>query len=245
MKCPGQDMQFWKPGDIFEAECPKCGRSVEFFKDDTARRCNRCGHRFANPKMDFGCAAYCPYAEQCLGDLPPELVARQEHLFKDRVAVEMKRYYGQDFRRIGQATRAARYAEQLGKSEGANIAVILSAVYLSEVGHPEADRKHGEATDADILNGAPAVAVELLQKLKASDALIEGVIAILGNGAPVRADASLEARIVHDAMVLGDIEMVLGKQPEKAGELESTIIKKMLTPSGRDQAARLIDSVAG
>ena len=39
MKCPGQDMQFWKPGDIYEVECPGCGRTVEFFKDDTARRC--------------------------------------------------------------------------------------------------------------------------------------------------------------------------------------------------------------
>ena len=39
MKCPGQDMQFWKPGDIYEVDCPGCGRTVEFFKDDTARRC--------------------------------------------------------------------------------------------------------------------------------------------------------------------------------------------------------------
>ena len=41
MKCPGQDMQFWKPGDIYEVDCPGCGRTVEFFKDDTARRCGQ------------------------------------------------------------------------------------------------------------------------------------------------------------------------------------------------------------
>ena len=33
MKCPGQDMRFWKPGDIFDTQCPKCGRRVEFFKE--------------------------------------------------------------------------------------------------------------------------------------------------------------------------------------------------------------------
>ena len=34
MKCPGQDTLYWKPGAIFEAKCPKCGKEVEFFKDD-------------------------------------------------------------------------------------------------------------------------------------------------------------------------------------------------------------------
>jgi len=26
MRCPGQDMRFWKPGDIFETQFPKCGK---------------------------------------------------------------------------------------------------------------------------------------------------------------------------------------------------------------------------
>ena len=87
MKCPGQDSRYWKPGAIFEAKCPKCGAEVEFFKDDPLRKCRKCGHRFPNPKMDFGCAAYCPYAEQCIGDLPPEVAAQQESLLKDKVAI--------------------------------------------------------------------------------------------------------------------------------------------------------------
>ena len=72
MKCPGQDSRYWKPGAIFEESCPKCGHSVEFFKDDTTRICKSCGHRFLNPSMDFGCASYCAYAEQCIGNLPPD-----------------------------------------------------------------------------------------------------------------------------------------------------------------------------
>ena len=51
--------------------------------------------------MDFGCASYCPHAEQCLGGLPPELMAQKEDLLKDRVAIEMKRYFTADFKRIG------------------------------------------------------------------------------------------------------------------------------------------------
>ncbi|MCP4665624.1 MAG: phosphohydrolase, partial [Deltaproteobacteria bacterium] len=110
MKCPGQDSRYWKPGAIFDAKCPKCGNEVEFFKDDTTRLCKNCGHRFLNPGMDFGCASYCQYAEQCIGNLPPELIAQKENLLKDRVAIEMKRYFKQDFKRIGHATRVARYA---------------------------------------------------------------------------------------------------------------------------------------
>lgn len=34
MKCPGQDRRYWKPGDIFDVECPQCGNGVEFFKDE-------------------------------------------------------------------------------------------------------------------------------------------------------------------------------------------------------------------
>ena len=141
MRCPGQDMQYWKPGAIFEANCPHCGQTVEFFKDDTARTCGKCGHRFVNPQMDFGCAAYCPYAEQCLGTLPEGLAAQKENLLKDRVAVEMKRYFKNDFKRIGHASRVARHAERIGKAVQGNLAVILSAAYLHDIGGGEAGRQ--------------------------------------------------------------------------------------------------------
>jgi len=76
MRCPGQDMRFWKPGDISEAECPKCGGKVEFFKDEVRRKC-RCDHEIVNPKMDLGFAEWCQYAEQCIGAVPEEVKARQ------------------------------------------------------------------------------------------------------------------------------------------------------------------------
>ncbi|UCF90405.1 MAG: phosphohydrolase, partial [Desulfobacterales bacterium] len=143
MKCPGQDTQYWKPGAIFEVDCPKCHHTVEFFKDDTSRKCGRCGHRLVNPNMDFGCASYCQYAEQCLGDLPPELLAQKEDLLKDRVAIEMKRYFKNDFKRIGRAMRIARHAERIGRREKGNLAVILSSAYLHAIGSLEAAHKYG------------------------------------------------------------------------------------------------------
>jgi len=71
MKCPGQDTRYWKPDDIFDCRCTSCGATLEFFKDESARRCPSCGFRMKNPRLDLGCAEWCPYGPQCLGTEPP------------------------------------------------------------------------------------------------------------------------------------------------------------------------------
>jgi hypothetical protein len=199
MKCPGQDMQFWKPGDIFEVDCPGCGRTVEFFKDDTARRCGHCGHRFANPKMDFGCAAYCPYAEQCIGDLPPEVAAQQENLLKDKVAVAVKQYFGRDFRRIGHASRVARYAEQIARAENASLAVVLPAAYLLDVDQagPGLEGANGDGV---------AVARAILDRVHARGELADAVCDLLTMFRDNEDTATLELRVVRDAVLLAELE---------------------------------------
>jgi HD superfamily phosphodiesterase len=147
---------------------------VEFFKDDTTRRCGSCGHRFINPKMDFGCAAYCSYAEQCLGDLPPELVAQKEDLFKDRVAVAVKRHLKSDFRCIGHIARRARHAEALSRQSLANPAVVLIAAYLWDL----------DTTDSDSPNPTPntLVARSILEQLKAPSQLVDRVCSLIAAG---------------------------------------------------------------
>jgi hypothetical protein len=65
--CPGQNTQFWGAEDIFDVPCPGCSQTVEFFKDDAQRRCKKCGKLIFNPRMDFGCANWCPMAKECLG----------------------------------------------------------------------------------------------------------------------------------------------------------------------------------
>ena len=239
MKCPGQDTQYWKPGAIFEARCPQCGRQVEFFKDDPARRCNHCGHRFVNPEMDFGCAAYCQYAEQCLGTLPPELLAEKEDLLKDRVAIEMKRYFKTDFKRISHATRVARYAERIGKTERGNLAVILSAAYLHDIGIHEAERKHGStAARFQELEGPP-IAREILTRLHAQPGLIDAVTDIVGHHHHPREEETLEFKVVYDADLIANVEERKkngGMSPES---MEKILETGFLTRSGQEQARKV------
>ena len=66
-RCPGQDTRYWKPEDIFEVRCPGCGGQMEFFKDEPVLSCPGCGREVRNPRIDAGCAQWCPSAKECLG----------------------------------------------------------------------------------------------------------------------------------------------------------------------------------
>ncbi|MFH0999013.1 MAG: HD domain-containing protein [Pseudomonadota bacterium] len=233
MKCPGQDTQYWKPGAIFETKCPKCGGSVEFFKDDTTRKCLHCEHRFINPNMDFGCASYCQFAEQCLGTMPTELLAQKEDLLKDRVAIEMKRYFKSDFKRIGHASRVARYAERIARTEKGNMAVILCAAFLHDIGIHEAERKHGStAARFQELEGPP-IARSILIKLGAKAELIDEVCDIVGHHHHPRIEETVNFQVLYDADLVTNIEENQKESSASPDRLNQMIEKSFLTESGR------------
>jgi hypothetical protein len=234
MKCPGQDSQYWKPGAVFEVKCPKCGSEVEFFKDDPTRKCPKCGHRFLNPSLDFGCASYCPYAEQCIGNLTPELLAQKENLLKDRVAIEMKRYLRHDFKRVGHAIRVARYAEQIGREEGANLAVILCAAYLQDL------KTGSEGTEA------PSMAREILTRLGAKEALVDEVCDMIAHGHKPGENDSVNLKGLYDADLLAGLEEKQKEHPVNTDELARIIETSFLTLSGRNLAEkRLLETGKG
>jgi len=233
MKCPGQDSRYWKPGAIFEVKCPKCGNEVEFFKDDTTRLCKKCGHRFVNPEMDFGCASYCPYAEQCLGDLPPELLAERDDLLKDRVAIEMKRYFGHDFKRIGHAANVARFAEQIVKEEKGNPAVVLCAAYLHDIGIHEAERKYNSTAARYHQKEGPPIARDILTKLGAREALIDEVCDIIGHHHHPRDKETLNFKILYDADLIVNLEEGRKEKGTEKERLSKIIEKTFLTDTGK------------
>jgi DNA-directed RNA polymerase subunit RPC12/RpoP len=227
MKCPGQDTQFWTAEAIFEARCPQCDAAVEFFKDDTTRKCPQCSHRFVNPKMDFGCAAYCAYAEQCLGDLPPELVAQKEDLLKDRVAVAVKRHFKSDFKRIGRASRRARHVEAIGPSEGADLPVVLIAGYLWDL--------DDEAAEPGDLPRARAI----LNDLKTPEPLVERVCAILAHKREPVPDDDLNRRVAADADQLALMDEQLKNRPEDMAAFERRIDRELVTSAAKYHARKL------
>jgi HD superfamily phosphodiesterase len=213
---------------------------VEFFKDEATRRCGKCGSKLVNPKMDFGCAAHCKFAEQCLGDLPPELMAQRNDLLKDRVAIEMKRYFKQDFKRIGHASRVARYAEEIFKEEGGDQAVVLSAAYLHDIGIKEAERKYKSTAARYQEEEGPPIARDILSRLGASPEMIDEVCDIIGHHHHSRPQETVNFKVVYDADLIVNLEEKKKDAPVDSERLSTLIEKAFLTESGRKLAKRVL-----
>ncbi len=240
MKCPGQDTQFWDHSAVFEVKCPNCGKDVEFFKDDTMRRCPHCGHKFLNPKMDFGCAAYCPYAEQCLGNLPSELIAQRKEMLKDRVAIEMKKAFGRDFKRIGHAVKVTRYAEQIAREEGADMGIVIISGYLHDIGIIEAEKKYNSSAAIYQEELGPGIAEDILKRLGADEALISEVCDIIGHHHHPREEETLNFKCLYDADTIVNLEEKLKKQEISPEKLEQIIEKRFFTNTGKKLAKKAL-----
>ena len=177
MKCPGQDTRFWKPDDIFVAECPKCGAEIEFFKDDARRRCAWCGHMFYNPKIALGCAEWCQYAEKCVPDLVRAKKAAQS--FKELLSEMAKSHLTGDPAAWDRTAKGAAYAQDLLKAEGGDPKVVLAAVLLHRV--------------------APDRVREFLAELETEPEIVLAVLELLaGQGA----ERDLNRQIFRDVLAL-------------------------------------------
>jgi len=240
MQCPGQDSRYWSGEDVFETKCPQCGHTIEFFKDDSQQKCRKCGHRMLNPRMDFGCASYCPYADQCLGSMPPELLAKRGDLFKDKVAIAMRKYFGPDNRRIKHAEQVAGYAEEIGKLEKGNMAVIMAAAYLHDIGIKEAEKKFNSSAARYQHTEGPPVAGHLLTELKAETGLIEEVCDIIGHHHTPRTEETTNFKVLYDADLIVNLDEQYRENPPTGERLETVLNKSFLTHSGRRVAKKAL-----
>ena len=233
-------MRFWKPGDIFDTQCPKCGKRVEFFKDEVRRKC-RCGHEIVNPKLDFGCAQWCPYAEQCIGAVPEEVKEKQKSeqrdLLKERIALEMKKYFGTDFKRTNHAIKVAKYAEQILKMEGGNPLVVMGAAYLHDIGILEAERKYGSHSGHYQEMEGPVIAKEILERLGVQKEMTDEICDIIGHHHSPREEETLNFQVLYEADGLVNIEEEgLSKDRKKVEELVDKVFR---TVTGRQLAKKL------
>ncbi len=240
MQCPGQDSRYWSGEDVHESPCPKCGHIIEFFKDDSQQKCRNCGHRLLNPKMDFGCASYCPYADQCLGSMPPEMLEKRDDLFKDRVAIAMRKYFGTDARRIKHAMQVGSHAEVIGKEEKGNMAVIMAAALLHDIGIKVSEEKYDSSAPRYQHQEGPPVARDLLENLKAEKELIDEVCDIIGHHHSPRPEESINFKTIYDADLIVNFSEKYQDSAPTAEKLNSILDTSFLTQSGRREAKKVL-----
>lgn len=233
IRCPGQDQRFWKPYDISEVGCPRCGKSVEFFKDEPKQSCAACGHPVTNPKIDFGCAQWCQYAEQCLGVSP----VSEAGFLRGTLIDEMKKVFVGDKKRIEHTLAVLDYAEQIQRAEGADPLIVKAAAILHDIGIAEAERTYGSAASQYQETEGPAIAEAILKKYHVPAESVEHICRIIGSHHSSSDIDTAEFRCVWDADWLVNIpEVFRGKQKS---ELQEFINRTLKTPNGREIAMRL------
>lgn len=239
MKCPGQDTRYWKPEDIFETACPACGKALEFFKDDSSRKCKSCGTKVLNPNIDFGCATYCKFADQCLKELPPEILAQRKNIFKDKVACEVHRYLGADQKRINHAEKVALYAGQLLAQEKGDLAVVMAAAYLHDIGIKAAEEKYQSTAASCQEELGPGIARQILEGLGSDRKLIDEVCDIIGHHHHPRHEETDNFKALYDADVLVNIEEGDVEKPRDREKLAQLIDTRFLTEAGKELAKEM------
>ena len=195
VRCPGQDQRFWKPGDVFEVQCPNCRQAVEFFKDEPKLKCHKCGQTVNNPKIDLGCTQWCQYAEQCL----PISAAPQTSAIRDKLVDEMKKVFTGNEKQIQHMLAVLDYAEQIQAVEGGDPLVVRAAAILLDTGPVKAHNADACSSDTFQALEGSLLAREILARYGVDGARAEHVCRILASRHRVNNIDTIEFRIVCDA----------------------------------------------
>lgn len=202
-RCPGQDSRYWKGESVFEINCPHCGSPIEFFKDESARSCPSCRRKVRNTKLDLGCAKWCAFAAECLGQLPDDEgdKSRDKKVsLCDRIIDRMKATFGGDQPRIDHAMSVLDYAEQImGDAADVSGLVVRAAAVLHDIGIVEAEKIHGSAAGKWQELEGPPIARRILTELEVDRAVIDHVCRIVANHHSARDIDTPEFRIIWDA----------------------------------------------
>ena len=124
-----------------------------------------------------------------------------------------------------------------GRKRGGNLAVILSAAYLHDIGIHAAEEKHGStAAKYQELEGPP-IARGILEKLGARKELIDEVCDIVGHHHSPRETETTNFKAVYDADLIVNIEENnKDREPEQA-RLEKIVEKSFLTEKREKKGA--------
>ncbi len=231
VRCPGQDLRFWKPDDIFDVECPHCGTAVEFWKDEPSVKCAACRKVVVNPKLDLGCAQWCQHAEQCLGTLidPEDILCK-------KLIKEMKNSLGKDRQRIDHALAVLRYAQQILTSGQGDVRMVNAAAILHNLEAP-CPKRESSAVSGSTNHGELSGVREILFKCRTDSALTGRICELIAAHCRGHVEDSLESRILWDAEWLAR----LGDHPGRGGADDpgGLIERTFRTEKGRELAATL------
>jgi HD superfamily phosphodiesterase len=149
---------------------------------------------------------------------------------------EMEAYFGEDSRRIRHAHRVTDYAGELLRTEPADIAVVLAAAVLHDIGIHEAERKHGSAGGRFQEMEGPPIARRILEKLGQDGGLVDEVCEIIAHHHSPGKVKTVNFAVLYDADWL--VNLADEYDVRDSARLRAIIDRVFLTPSGKALARR-------
>ena len=207
MRCPGQDRRYWTEDAVFEVPCPKCGASIELFKDESSGRCSSCGSKVRNPRISFDCAQWCAFAEECLGFVPERegppdpgqgaLASRLIRAIKEDPQAEQAR--------VARALAVFQHARTLLTKERGDPRIVLAAALLIGFLAEEHESGARSAVQAASPSDGLTKARRMLQAVELDEDTIACVCRIFETYRTGGQLDTMEFRVVHDACTLAKL----------------------------------------
>ncbi len=148
----------------------------------------------------------------------------------------MKRFFGDDARRIAHALKVLSYARRIQAEEGGSKLVVETAAALHDIGIRECERRYGStAGNLQEIEGPP-IAKRIMEGLGYPEDVVSHVCAIVANHHSARDIDTLEFRIVWDSDWLVNIPEEVGLEDRE--KLERVVKKIFRTSAGRELASR-------
>lgn len=187
-RCPGQDMRYWTPEDIFDVNCPYCDYSIEFWRDEPVRVCRACHKEVRNPRIDLGCAKWCKFGDQCLGRSVSEQFGAEPVVEKLKALVQP--LAEKDPERYEVLQETVRIANLLLTAEGGDPCRVKAGAMLVPAVQDAAD--------------PVAAARKVLEATILDDEEVDAICSLIGQVLSGDDSASVDASVVRDALILAD-----------------------------------------
>lgn len=212
-RCPGQDQRFWKPEDIFEVECPTCRESVEFWKDEPQVKCPHCKQTIPNPKLDLGCAKWCQYAEECLG----QLTGQDGQSLGNKLIESLREIAESDQEIIRLSLEILSYAEKIQAEEGGDPLVIKASAILSQI-YKQKIRTEPKTSGENKCDDRSLLVRDILGKHGIESDSIDHICRILAANQHGPSIDTIEFKIVSDACRLANLRQQVDSGCDASGE---------------------------
>jgi HD superfamily phosphodiesterase len=182
---------------------------------------------FINPKLNLGCARWCQYADQCVGNMDKEE-------FKEIITAGMKGFYGEEQDKIDQSLRILGFAEEILEQENGNPQVVIAAATLHDIGVDERGKKEERGEVGGQGKEKFPVVRDILERSGAKEEIIEEVCRILEGHEHTGKQDTVNGRIVHDAYQLTRLKEE--SEGDGKADVKQSIHGRFLTATAKKMA---------